>query len=62
MMPDSNRTPADMMRLLVSGSKLQGLTEDEFVAQFNPKYAELARTIYRDTKLQTGRPKKPEVR
>lgn len=45
---DSNRTTGDMIRLLAPLAKKQGLIEQEFIAQFNPKYAELARKIYRE--------------
>lgn len=43
---DSNRTQADMIRLLaVTGICL---TEDEFTKSFKPEYVELARKIYRE--------------
>jgi hypothetical protein len=53
MMPsrrDSNRTPADMMKLLAKKALRDGLIEDEFAATFNPKYQDLARRIYQEAK------------
>ena len=50
---DSNRTQADFLAILAHKAKREGITEDRFVAQFSPKYWELARKAYQEDRQCT---------